>query len=57
MKWMSSSLTVLPSTSEIWDQAQFPFWTKAALPSANSAMESETVFAEVSEGAMVELLM
>ena len=56
MKWMSPSATVLPSTSEIWDQAQLPFCTKAHLPRAKSAMESVTVLAAAAEGATVELL-
>ena len=44
------------STSEIWDQAQLPFCTKAHLPRAKSTMESVTVLAAAAKGATVELL-
>jgi len=51
---ISSAFTTFPFTPDIWLQAQLPFCIIAAFPSANSDIESDTVF-EVSDlGSTVE---
>ena len=53
---MSSFLTTLPDSLSTCDHAQFPFWTMAALPTANSDMESLTLLAPVCSAGTVEFL-
>ena len=52
---MSSSATTLPWVPRICAAAQFPFWTMATCPSANSAMESASALDPTIPLAVMEL--